>query len=662
MNLLQNTAIKSSIKYRPDIDGLRAIAIIFVLIYHFFSNLLPSGFIGVDIFFVISGFLITKIILKEIDDKSFSFANFYLRRILRILPALFLMLLVSFIFATLILSTKDMIWFARSLHYSSLQISNFFFQRATDYFNLDNNFEPLLHTWSLAVEEQFYILMPLILFILWRFKKDKNLAFWVILILSLTSLFLSQLLISYDRKIAFFSLPSRFWELGIGCLLAFDKINLSSFRHRKILSLIGLASVFASAFFVDDSYFPGFVALFPCLGASLLILNQGEKNFVSKILSNNILVFIGKISYSLYLWHLPMIMIYKKYQGVASLGVIESLILILILIVVATISWKFVEIPFRKKYSFLANKYPVGLKNKIRHPFFIALVVVLIFAILGRVAQKTQGLKFRLAHSDLLNEVNLDKYAEFEKPCGIGKRSAPFPDINNCVVGKNQQNYQAVVFGDSHAGHYSPAVTKWALKNNLSLMSFYVFSCPPIISNQQNTFQQCQDYRQNISQVLKEKNHIKYVFLAGSWPGIEDFNLFKSQLEDTVKFIISLDKEVVIMNSIPNTKIAGLDMSPLECIERDLAPIQKILPMPKVECFKLPITKFSKQQQYIDFTKQISKKYSKVTFFDPFDYLCDQKNCYFVKNNKVLYADWGHLNKNGAEFIADFMKFSLLEK
>ncbi len=222
--------LKPAIKYRPDIDGLRAVAIISVIIFHF-CNLLPSGYIGVDIFFVISGFLITKIILQEHEVGHFSFVNFYARRILRIFPALFLMLSVSFAFAALVLNTKDMIWFSKSLHYSSLQISNFFFQRTVNYFDANEGFEPLVHTWSLAVEEQFYLLMPAIIIFLLSFKKklrSKNAAFYSIIALSLISLAASQVLVFSNQKIAFYSLVSRFFELGIGCLLAFDKIKISS--------------------------------------------------------------------------------------------------------------------------------------------------------------------------------------------------------------------------------------------------------------------------------------------------------------------------------------------------------------------------------------------------------------------------------------------------
>ncbi len=646
--------LKTPIKYRPDIDGLRAIAIISVIIFHF-CNLLPSGYIGVDVFFVISGFLITKIILKEQQAGQFSFVNFYTRRILRIFPALFVMLFVSFIFAALTLATKDMIWFTRSLHYSSLQISNFFFQRTVNYFDANEGFEPLVHTWSLAVEEQFYLLMPAIAIFLLRFKNKRNLAFYGIVILSLISLTLSQIMVFANQKIAFFSIVSRFWELGIGCLIAFGKINISSSKTNNLLSLLGLALVLLSSVVINYSYFPGLIALIPCVGAALIILS-GEKNhqtFVGKLLSGGFFVFIGKISYSLYLWHLPLLTIYKKYKGVSQLSLTENLILIAILVIISVLSWKFIELPFRRKYA----SFKTG-QNKIKHPFFGAAICILFLTTLSTISQKTNGLSFRLEKSDLLMQQNLDQYAEFEKKCGVGKNSTPFPDIDKCVIGKNQKEYEVVVLGDSHAGHYSSAITSWAEKRDLSVMSFYLFLCPPIISDEQDLAKQkCQDYRQKIKHILQNNNHIKYVFLAGRWHDISDFDLFKKQINDTIKYAASLNKKVIIMGAIPDSRFAKMEVSPLECLESKLTPLQKLFPAANQNCSSLPLQRFSKQLEYERVINEVASKYKNVTYFDPFKNMCDDKNCYFVKDGKLLYADKDHLNANGAEYIKEFMNF-----
>jgi peptidoglycan/LPS O-acetylase OafA/YrhL len=305
--------------YRRDIDGLRALAIIFVIIFHFVPSLIPVGYIGVDIFFVISGFLITRIILEEFENNEFSYQKFYIRRIRRIFPALFFMLFCSFVAAFLMLGSGDMTWFAKAMHYSSLQISNLFFQRVTDYFNQGrDHFAPLLHTWSLGVEEQFYLLVPVIIASLLKWKKDKKFPFFALLFLSIISICLSQYLLKENQKIAFFSkenqkiaffsIASRFFELGIGCLLAFyGKKNLSAIVS-NFTGIAGIAVISSSFFLINYTNFPGFAALLPCLGAALIILaGSRSENLISRILSNFLPVFIGKISYSLYLWHLPLI-------------------------------------------------------------------------------------------------------------------------------------------------------------------------------------------------------------------------------------------------------------------------------------------------------------------------------------------------------------------
>jgi peptidoglycan/LPS O-acetylase OafA/YrhL len=217
--------MSSLISYRKEIDGLRALAVISVVIFHLKNSLLPGGFVGVDIFFVISGFLITKIIIREVEANRFSFTNFYIRRIRRIFPALFLVLFVSLILAILILTTEDMIWFAKTLRYAAIQISNFLFQREVGYFDPAFEDMPLLHTWSLAVEEQFHLIWPVTLLLLFKFKKNHNLPFYGLIVISTISLIFSEYLVNHNQKVAFFSLPSRLWELGVGGILAFHKIK-----------------------------------------------------------------------------------------------------------------------------------------------------------------------------------------------------------------------------------------------------------------------------------------------------------------------------------------------------------------------------------------------------------------------------------------------------
>lgn len=343
--------ISKKISHRQDIDGLRAIAILFVLLFHLNNSFLPSGFVGVDIFFVISGFLITKILIKDIQKDNFSFSSFYIKRIRRIFPALFV-LFACLIMATLTLTPDDFKWFAKTLKVASLQISNILFQKQVGYFDPQFEGMPLLHTWSLGVEEQFYLIWPITLLLLFKFRKTPNLPFYGLIIISIISLLLSQYLISVgQQRIAFFSLPTRLWELGIGAILAFDKIKKpKNFKVNELLGITGIALIVLSAFLINSEFFPGFRAFAPCIGSFLVIFSgNNTTTIVTRILSNKILVFIGLISYSLYLWHWPVIIFYKEYSGDVDLSITTSIIISISCVILSYFSWKFIENPFRRR-------------------------------------------------------------------------------------------------------------------------------------------------------------------------------------------------------------------------------------------------------------------------------------------------------------------------
>jgi len=647
--------------YRPDIDGLRAIAVLSVIIFHFYNSILPSGYVGVDIFFVISGFLITTIILKEHEAGEFSFIKFYLRRIRRIFPALFAMLFVSFLLGFLILSSGDMLWFSKQFYYATLQISNLFFQRTVDYFDENRNTDPLLHTWYLGVEEQFYVLMPVLIITLFSFGKSKKLPLYTLVFLSLVSLFFSQYLVTSNQKIAFYSLISRFWELGVGCLAAFSNKKIISSKNSNFLAFLGAALIAASLFVIKYSNFPGLSALLPCVGAVLIIISgKQNKTLIVKFLSNRILVFIGKMSYSLYLWHFPIIIFYKEYTNQKTINPLAATILALIIFIISYFSWRFIEKPFRKHYVFVKkSKFSFDLA---RHPFFISALCIVFFITLNSISKITHGFNFRFSSELILQDKDLDQYATFikGKKCGVGKKSHAFPDISDCVVGPNQQNFEVALFGDSHAGHYSQSVVSWAEKRGLSVMSFYLFSCPPLLTKDHilNKNEKCWEYRQKVLKILKENPHIKYVFLGSSWfehkEEKDDYkNLFRENFAETLKVISSLNKKIVILGRIPNFDVTGSGGNPLQCIEKKSLPLQKLSPFPVPNCTNIEISYFAKQQEFENIMKEEVSKYKNAAFFDPFPYFCDSQKCSAIKNNKLLYADQGHLNKNGAQYIAD---------
>ncbi len=333
-------------QYRPDIDGLRALAVTSVLLYHLDSRLMPGGFVGVDIFFVISGYLITGIINAKLSARRFRFADFYARRIRRIFPALFAMLAATSLLAMLSLEPALYEKFFHDLRYAALQVSNFSFVRDTGYFDVDSRFSPLLHTWSLGVEEQFYLAWPFLIWMLHRFRTGRRRS--VLLVLYVLSFCYSAWLVRVDPLEAFYMLPARAWELGMGGFLALSPGMSSRSKWTEPLAVSGLALILFSLFFLNDRVaFPGPWAL-PAVAGTLFILSTGASraSLVHYLLSRRAVVFVGKISYSLYLWHWPVIIFYREAIG-PDISPGTGALLGLISFVLASGSWLYIEQPFR---------------------------------------------------------------------------------------------------------------------------------------------------------------------------------------------------------------------------------------------------------------------------------------------------------------------------
>ncbi len=335
--------------YRKEIDGLRALAVIAVMLFHAGFEFFGGGFLGVDIFFVISGYLITSIILAELEKGTFTIANFYERRIRRIFPALFFVILATIPFAYYWFLPSELASFGKSIISVSVFASNFFFWQESDYFAADSELLPLLHTWSLAVEEQYYLFFPIIMMVLWKFGKKTLLA--TLIVLAVFSLALSEWAWRYSPEFNFYMLPTRIWELLAGALVAFYLSKRAPNGH-QIGAMLGLLAIFASLFFYDSGIpIPSHYGLLPILGTVLILLFATEQTLVGKLLSQKAFVGIGLISYSAYLWHLPIFV----FARIASLEEPSPWLLGalgIVALLMAWISWRFVEKPFRNKKLF----------------------------------------------------------------------------------------------------------------------------------------------------------------------------------------------------------------------------------------------------------------------------------------------------------------------
>ena len=438
---------KPDLAYRSDIDGLRAVAVLLVFAFHLQAFKIMGGFIGVDVFFVISGFLISSVILRDIQESRFSLTAFYERRIRRIIPALVVMMFVTTVFCAFYQLPAQLEDTAKSLLAATFSFSNIYFLVTTNYFS-NSDAKPFLPTWSLAVEEQFYIFFPLFLLLIRRFFPSR-LKTAVISVAAL-SFFVSVWSV-FAFPAATFYLPfSRAWELLLGTILALDVFpRIESALARNLTAAAGLASILACAYLYSDKVpFPGLAALAPCLGAAFIIAaGETGTSAVGRLLSLKPVVFIGLISYSLYLWHVPLIL----FQRVTLLQIprapnqIQKGATVLVAIMLATLSWKFVETPFRKGRWLLRGNAA----------FRFAGISAAVLTAMGLLLLALHGLPSRYSPQQLALVSNIDNaFSAREGTCFIesGVSKARHLDAEDCLrQDPSRKNY--LLIGDSHAAH-----------------------------------------------------------------------------------------------------------------------------------------------------------------------------------------------------------------
>lgn len=451
--------------YRREIDGLRALAVLPVILFHAGFETFSGGFVGVDVFFVISGYLITTIILAEFEQGEFSIVSFYERRARRILPALFFVMLVCIHFAWFWLLPSDMKDLSQSIVAVSVFASNILFWRQSGYFDTAAELKPLLHTWSLAVEEQYYVLFPLFLMLFWRLGKR-----WILVTLGLVfivSLAIAQWAVYAKPAAAFYLLPTRGWELLIGAFAAFylSQANRKVFGRTvgEVGGCLGVALILYAVFtYNKETPFPGLYALVPALGTVLVILFATQQTTVGKFVGNKAFVGIGLISYSAYLWHQPLFA-YARHKGFSHSDFDVFLLLSIASVILAFFSWKFIEAPFR-------NKTLVGR----RAVLLFALLGSFSFISLGLYGHKRNGNVGQLSDQEQAflgyfeNDLPDWKYfaregipQKYRDDCNFydiqkyrlgNSTREPLDSISNtCYQKKNSDSKVVFIWGDSHA-------------------------------------------------------------------------------------------------------------------------------------------------------------------------------------------------------------------
>lgn len=495
-------------EYRREIDGLRALAVLPVILFHAGFETFSGGFVGVDVFFVISGYLITTIILAELEQGKFSIVNFYERRARRILPALFLVMLVCIPFAWLLLFPQDLLSFSKSLVSVSVFLSNVFFWSERGYFGEATDLKPLIHTWSLSVEEQYYLFFPLLLMFFRRRVMVRN---FILFALFTGSFALCVWLSAVHQDSAFFLLPTRFWELLIGSFVAiylFKKLRSCQCDDAKgeFLGALGILLILYSVFFFDKgTLFPSYFAFVPVLGTALVIAFAKESNSVGRVLGFKGFVFVGLLSYSAYLWHQPIFAFARHAHSEISLYLLAFLIVVTF--VFSYISWRYVEQPCRKK---LYSKKLV---------FVSSLIGLFAFAFVGSIGVFNKGFVERYSKDDVLVLNNFINAGDYVSNRFDGLKLVDF-DLND------SKRKKILVIGDSYGKDLVNAVYE------SSLIDYVQISTHQINSECGNLYLE-EDFSKEINskklprcQVLGWYNNDKlkqliiqadYIWLASSW-------------------------------------------------------------------------------------------------------------------------------------------------
>lgn len=525
--------------YRADIQGLRAIAVLSVVLYHANEDLLGGGFIGVDIFFVISGYLITGILAREIAEGRNSIPQFYRRRVRRLFPALFLMLAATLGLGWWLLQPAALQELGRTVVSTVFFVSNFDFLALTNYFGGEADAKPLLHTWSLAVEEQFYIVFPMLLALIWRFGRGVMLG--VLAALFVASLGFSVWLTSTNPSAAFYLAPTRAFELLTGALLALNLVPaLKTERGRNGVSLIGLGLIIISFAVIEDKTpFPGFAALGPCIGTGM-VLHAGRDgpSRAGRWISNPVFLFFGGLSYSLYLWHWPLL----AYARLYSAGETPDWLVVaavLAAIAAAYISWRFVEQPFLKG------------KAKAGHVLAVGAVVMAIGAGAGFALMSSDGFPNRFSPQARALFAVAEDYNPRRAQCHQGDERA-IPYAQNCTFGADAPP-TAVVWGDSFAAELAVAVGERLQARGESALQLSATVCPPALGYTYASHPLCTPRNDEAIAQIEADPRIRTVILIANLAAYSEDrrDMIEQGYRRTIERLHAAGKRVVLIAQVP---------------------------------------------------------------------------------------------------------------
>jgi peptidoglycan/LPS O-acetylase OafA/YrhL len=632
---VSNPAERGS-QYRPEIDGLRAIAVVAVILFHAGVGVVSGGYVGVDVFFVISGYLITSIILADLARERFTFGGFYERRVRRIFPALFLVTAVTSILSWFLLLPQEMRDYGQSVVATMLSAANVFFYLKSDYFAPDVDLFPMIHMWSLAVEEQFYIVFPFVLLTIVRTGRSRWLPTALVLTI-FASLATSVWLQQWDASADFFLPFSRAWELALGALVAVRAGPVRRFfadrrMWARLAEFTGIALIAGSILLMDRTTpFPGWFALPPVIGTALIIAASSADTPVGRMLSLRPVVGIGLLSYSAYLWHQPLFALARSYHGFPlHWGVFAALIGLTF--VLSFLSWKYVEQPFRSR-AFLTRRVLFGGS---------AALASLLIA-LGLLAHLSHGFPGRF--SDRSVAIARTMELSPQRPCHTDGRNYRKP-ADACTYGGPETTW--AVLGDSHGIEIGYALSEWLAKRGQGVLHLTFSACPPALTYDPRN-PGCREWTEEAIRRIETDPKISNVLVAyrNGLHLVGDQHAdaatrarlqangpqYHNDFDRLIARLAKAGKQVTVLGPVPE-----LPVSAEWLVFRD-------------EGARQPLGAYLQRQGAILEWLRGLQRSGRIRLIEPANALCDETGCRAVIDGRAMYFDDNHLSMSGARRV-----------
>ncbi|MDA9020158.1 acyltransferase [Flavimaricola sp.] len=643
----------SKLNHRPDIDGLRALAVISVILYHAGIWWVPGGFVGVDIFFVISGYLISSIILSEISRGEFSFKRFFERRLRRIIPALLVMLAIVVATAQIIALPEQAQDTAKSGLAALFSVSNFWFWQRSGYFAPATEFMPLLHTWSLGVEEQFYLVFPVMLLVLARIPFQMK---WL-LFGGTIAFFLLGLWFSNNKpSVAYYLLPARAWEFGVGTLLAANIVPPLQRRLLiEVISALGfILIIFAVIFISSDMIFPGWAALLPVLGAAMTIHAGGSAWISRNLLSARPVVYIGLLSYSLYLWHWPWLTAMRIRSGSIFLDLPLASLAVAATFVTAWLSWRFVEQPFRDGQFAPMNKLIFSINAA-----GILIVCIAVLSILNA------GFPGRLNERGLAAIGVAGQVDPLQEPCrGVH-------DTKECRFGSANAPISYAIIGDSHAPSFRHAIRSSEIMGDAVGTLYWMEGCPLLLDvsfSHGSRHEECGSFIDDIWAAISSQPDLNTIILVGRWPawttGLTPEHRFlrrQTLLIDSQTVQPSIAENVDVFERSLGRTLERLNNMGFDVILAGAAP-EPVFDVPTATAMAtiagrelprgIPRSDVESRAGAVDtLLRTITARHDNVELLSYWEAFCDDFWCDTAREGLPLFKDDDHLSIAGAVLI-----------